>query len=78
MFFSNYETMHVSLCEAKAYQPLAIRKSEDEAVGMAFSVDTIFTSFLSRLKKNMTVSTTLPSYDYMCSNYIPTVALMIM
>ena len=47
-------------------------------MGMAFSVDTIFTSFLSRLKENMTVSTTLPSYEYMRSNYIPTVALIIM
>ena len=63
--------------EAKVYQPLAIRKTEDEAVGMASSVDTFY-QFLSRLKKNMTVSTTLPSYEYMRSNYIPTVALMIM
>ena len=69
--------MHVSLCEAKVYQLLAIRKTEDEAVGMTFSVDTISTSFLSRLKENMTVSTTLPSYEYIHSNYIPMVALMI-
>ena len=63
--------------EAKVYQPLAVRKTEDEAVGMASSVDTCY-QFLSCLKKNMTVTTTLPSYEYMHSNYIPTVALMIM
>ena len=42
---------------------------------MASSVDTLPVPLT--FEENMTVSTTLPSYEYMHSNYIPTVALMI-
>ena len=82
-FFPNYESTHVSACQPKVHQPVAKTHATGGGawfVGMAYPVNSVFTSFFSSLKENMFGSTfynttNLPVH---ISNYTPTVALVIM